>query len=140
MYSECIHKSSCQVRSLRSEMGKSTRRLRILKQPNITEFTQVHTYHTGPGVFTNEGVPKHLGQFAHPKWDVLTVLTQRPDAFLRNQARREQFIALTFWNGFFVLVRIVNKQQQLQQILKGQLTPKWIIIIYSLAYHFKLIK
>ena len=34
------------------------------------------TYHAGPGLLSDEGIPEDLGQSAHPEWNVVTVLSQ----------------------------------------------------------------
>lgn len=44
-----------------------------------------YTYHTGSGLFSNKGIPKDLGQSAHAERNVITVLSQRPNAFLQTE-------------------------------------------------------
>lgn len=36
----------------------------------------VLTYHAGPGLFSNEGIPEDLGQSAHPERNVIAVHSQ----------------------------------------------------------------
>ncbi len=36
----------------------------------------VLTYHAGPGLFPDEGIPEDLGQSAHPERNVITVPSQ----------------------------------------------------------------
>ena len=53
-------------------------------------------YHAGPGVLSDEGVPQHLGQLAHPERDVIAVLAQRTDTLLQRAQQQRVRQQLTW--------------------------------------------
>lgn len=54
------------------------------------------TYHAGPGLFSNEGIPEDLGQSAHPERNVITVPSQWTNALLWDTRVDTQACWVTF--------------------------------------------
>lgn len=54
------------------------------------------TYHAGPWLFSNEGIPEDLGQSAHPERNVITVPSQWTNALLWDTRVDTQACCVTF--------------------------------------------
>lgn len=56
----------------------------IICNVTVCQTESACTYHAGPGLFSNEGIPEDLGQSAHPERNVITVHSQWTYALLQD--------------------------------------------------------